>query len=295
MSELSAPKLKSFKPGEVVFNEGDIGTKTYIVKTGSVKIIAQYDDKSVTLGVLKNGACFGEMAVIAQAPRVASAICEVHSEIYVIDKGHIDKMMSEMSPLFRAIVLSLIKRVKGLNAFAAEKASFTHPMVSVAHLVEMMSKHELDQKVTGNSYSSNATETDAKNSVEDEILLKNLVQKLKDILGYTEHGAKKILEKFVKLRLAKIESFERKQYFIFNPVDFIKNTKEVLGYLDYRGIDGPTAELEYVDLAELATQLEILPQRLLDAIYNGRISPDAILMRRHVVMESIESQGRQMF
>lgn len=302
MSEkANGPKLKTFKPGEVIFNEGEVGDKTYIIKQGSVKIITHYDDKAVTLGVLKNGACFGEMAVISDAPRVASAICETQSHIYVIDKSHIDKMMSEMSPLFRAIINSLIKRVRSLNAFAAEKASFTHPMIAVAHLLTMIEKTLPDPTQQANNPLNNGfSMPDAAIEVSDEereaqIPMKELIQHIKNILGYTDHGAGKILQKFVKLRLAREEVAHRKQVFSFKPHDFVKNTREVLHFLGDNGHDGPTAELEYVDLNELAEQLDLRPQRLLDAIYNGRITQDAILMRRHMVMRSIEEQGRQLF
>lgn len=303
MSEAaSGPKLKVFKPGEVIFNEGETGDKTYIIKEGSVKIITHYDDKAVTLGVLKNGTCFGEMAVISDAPRVASAISEVQSHIYVIDKSHIDKMMAEMSPLFRAIINSLIKRVRSLNTFAAEKASFTHPMIAVAHLLTLVEKstpNELDTS-SNNPLNNGFMAPDSAIDVVDEekeaqIQMKDLVDHIKNILGYTDHGAHKILQKFIKLRLAKQELAHRKQMFTFKPHEFVKNTREVLHFLGDKGHEGPTAELEYVDLNELAEQLDLRPQRLLDAIYNGRISQDAILMRRHLVMRSIEEQGRQLF
>lgn len=296
----SAPKLKTFKPGETIFNEGEVGHKTYIIKQGSVKIVTTYDDKSVTLGVLKNGACFGEMAVISDAPRVASAICEVQSQIYVIDKSHIDRMMDDMSPLFKAIINSLIKRVRGLNAFAAEKASFTHPMIAVAHVLTLVEKTLPKVSDTVGSapnvpYGGPAEIEVAEEDREVQITVKRLVSYIKDILGYTEHGANKILQKFVKLRLARMEVANRRQVFTFKPHDFVKSTAEVLNFLGDTGHEGPTAELEYVDLNELAEQLDLRPQRLLDAIYNGRISQDAILMRRHMVMQSIEEQGRQLF
>lgn len=298
----AGPKLATFKPGETIFSEGDKGDKTYIIKQGSVKIITNYDDKAVTLGVLKNGACFGEMAVITDAPRVASAVCETKCHIYVIDKQHIDKMMEDMSPLFRAIINSLIKRVKGLNAFAAEKASFTHPMMAIANLLMLIDK---SMPVEPKAAESNAmglpmgeivSDNDSpKEDREVQIIVVDLIGYIKNILGYTDHGANKILQKFVKLRLASFDVARRKRVFSFKPHEFVENTNEMVKFLGDQGKEGPTAELEYVDLNELAEQLDLRPQRLLDAIYNGRISQEAILMRRHMVIQSIEDQGRQLF
>ena len=298
------PKLRTFKPGEIIFNEGEVGDYTYIIKQGSVKIVTQHKDKSVTLGVLKDGTCFGEMAVITDAPRVASAIAETTSQIYVIDKMHIKAMMDSISPLFRAIINTMIKRVRGLNAFAAEKASLTHPMISTAHLLlligESHNENVPEQMVGGQDNLGGMNlivNSSAPTPVTDDfhIPLKIIHQQIKNILGYTDTGANKILEKFVKLRLAKIENANRKQLFIFNPIDFVDNTKEVLKFIDNEGNNEPKAELEYIDLNELSTQLDLRPQRILDAIYNGRISAEAILLKRHVVMQSIETHGRQLF
>lgn len=299
----ATPKLKSFKPGEVIFNEGEVGDYTYIIKQGSVKIVTQHNDKAVTLGVLKDGTCFGEMAVISDAPRVASAITETVSQIYVIDKSHIKNMMESISPLFRAIINTMIKRVRGLNAFAAEKASLTHPMISTAHLLMLIgeSHNENVPQTTGGNPDGMQIGTNQPGQAPEPISndyhipIRIIHRQVKDILGYTDAGAHKILEKFVKLRLAKIENANRKQLFIFNPIDFVTNTREVLQFIESKGNDEPRAELEYVDLNEIAEQLDLRPQRILDAIYNGRISPDAILLRRHIVMQTIENQGRQLF
>lgn len=136
--------------GEIVFREGEFGNKIYVVKQGAIRIVSQREYKTVTLGVLKNGACFGEMAVISSAPRVASAIADSPTELYEIDKSEIDKMIAELPPLFRAIVFSLIKRVSTLNNFATEHASVVKPMVSMSNLIYLLYQGHDSEKAVNN-------------------------------------------------------------------------------------------------------------------------------------------------
>lgn len=300
----AAPKLSLFKPGDIIFNEGDDGDKTYIIKSGSVKIVTQYDDKVVTLGILKGGACFGEMAVITNEPRVATAIAEINSQIYVIDRSHVRKMMDDLPPLFRAIVMSLIKRVKSLNAFAAKKTNFSHPMIAIAHLLNLMYAAQPKSDVVQETNASgmpmmpitNNDVVDEKAEEAEAVLEEAVVfNQIKNILGYTDYGSRRIIQKFIKLRLLQESIRDRKKVLIFNPTDFVAAVKDVLNVLGEHAAEGPTAELEYLDLNELAHQLDLRPQRIMDAIYNGRIEQDALLLRRSVVMKSIEDQGRQLF
>lgn len=64
---------RAFADGEIIFNQGDAPDLVYIVRSGAVKIFRTLDGKSTTLGVIKPGEMFGEMAVFGHKPRSASA------------------------------------------------------------------------------------------------------------------------------------------------------------------------------------------------------------------------------
>ena len=59
----------SFRPGEVIFREGDKGNEMYVVRSGEVDI--ELDGK--VLETLARGGIFGEMALIDGSPRAATA------------------------------------------------------------------------------------------------------------------------------------------------------------------------------------------------------------------------------
>jgi CRP-like cAMP-binding protein len=58
-----------FKPGEVIFSEGDKGDKMYVIRSGEVEV--ERDGKIVE--TLSGGGIFGEMALIDGSPRAATA------------------------------------------------------------------------------------------------------------------------------------------------------------------------------------------------------------------------------
>lgn len=65
--------VRTYDDGGVIFRQGDTPDVVYVVRSGAVKIYRTQDGKDTTLGVLKAGDMFGEMAVVGNKPRSASA------------------------------------------------------------------------------------------------------------------------------------------------------------------------------------------------------------------------------
>ncbi|MFH0825155.1 MAG: cyclic nucleotide-binding domain-containing protein [Pseudomonadota bacterium] len=62
-----------YDTGRVVFNEGDAAEVMYLIKSGAIEIRCREGDKDVVLNILGAGEIFGEMALIGDAPRSATA------------------------------------------------------------------------------------------------------------------------------------------------------------------------------------------------------------------------------
>ncbi|WP_456408342.1 cyclic nucleotide-binding domain-containing protein [Caldithrix abyssi] len=71
---------RTYRAGEVVFNEGDPGVGMYIIEEGEVRITLGKDQR--VLAVLSKGDFFGEMALLLEASRTASAIASKSSILY---------------------------------------------------------------------------------------------------------------------------------------------------------------------------------------------------------------------
>jgi signal transduction histidine kinase len=92
-------ELRKFVDDQVIFKEGDSGDGMYVLGSGGVQISAlvpQGDRKA--LARLKPGDYFGEMAVIDNEPRSASATAEGDTVVYYLPRELVLKLL-ERSPL----------------------------------------------------------------------------------------------------------------------------------------------------------------------------------------------------
>ncbi len=76
---------KSYAEGEPLFEEGDIGRALFIVEEGAVDLVKRTPDgRTQLLATARAGDFFGEMALIEELPRSASAIATVDTTVYLL-------------------------------------------------------------------------------------------------------------------------------------------------------------------------------------------------------------------
>jgi len=63
-----------FKPGEIIFSEYEPGDTFYLIQSGKVKLIQSTGENERTLDILQPSEMFGEMAILENLPRSATAI-----------------------------------------------------------------------------------------------------------------------------------------------------------------------------------------------------------------------------
>src|SRR5512138_3652625 len=99
---------RSLAAGTEIFREGDRGDGIYVLKEGQVEISTQQQTRRL-LSRIEPGEVFGEMAVIENQPRSASAIARQASTVYFIKRDDILKLI-ENSPTFS---LALLREISG--------------------------------------------------------------------------------------------------------------------------------------------------------------------------------------
>ncbi|MBF0606102.1 MAG: serine/threonine-protein kinase [Candidatus Magnetobacterium sp. LHC-1] len=79
---------KAYKKGDIIFKEGTLGTKLYVIISGKVKVTKVFpESKEATfLAELKAGECFGEMAIMDNSPRFATVIAETDCAMIAISE-----------------------------------------------------------------------------------------------------------------------------------------------------------------------------------------------------------------
>lgn len=79
--------------GTVLFHEGDHGEEMYILQSGKVKISKRLRGVEKTLAVLEKGEFFGEMAILNDKPRSATAEVMEDSDLLVIDRKTFETLL----------------------------------------------------------------------------------------------------------------------------------------------------------------------------------------------------------
>ncbi|MEP4379471.1 MAG: cyclic nucleotide-binding domain-containing protein [Alphaproteobacteria bacterium] len=105
---------QDFRAGDIVFREGDLGAEAYIVESGALEIrkeAAGHPD-GLVLGVLEKGSVFGEMALVDDCPRMASAVCTEATVLRVIPVDVFEMKLQQSDPFIRALVRVLVRNAR---------------------------------------------------------------------------------------------------------------------------------------------------------------------------------------
>lgn len=87
-------EMRSVLPGEVIIREGDVDDSMFIISSGKVKITKTGETgEELVLAHLSDGAFFGEMALLSQAPRTASVIAEEDTQLFEVNRAVLDQVV----------------------------------------------------------------------------------------------------------------------------------------------------------------------------------------------------------
>ncbi len=106
---------KLFPAGTVLFNEGDSGQEMYIIQSGLVQITRKVGTKETVLADLPAGEFFGEMAIINDKPRSATATAVEDSMMLVLDSMTFEAMIRGSSEIAVRIIKRLAGRLEQAN------------------------------------------------------------------------------------------------------------------------------------------------------------------------------------
>ena len=99
-----------------VFEERDPGSRMYVIRSGKVKIYRHLEGKEVVLAFLGPGEFFGEMALLENLPRSASAMCVEDSVLVEVDAETFEEMIRRNIEIAVRIMRKLASRVRELDA-----------------------------------------------------------------------------------------------------------------------------------------------------------------------------------
>lgn len=109
-------KTTSFKNGQVLCQEGEIGHSMFILLKGQVEIsINSFSDNPQSLGVMPEGSFFGEMSLLEDKPRSATIIA-CSDEVIVLEVSETDftKLLLNATSVTYRLLLTLNSRLNAM-------------------------------------------------------------------------------------------------------------------------------------------------------------------------------------
>lgn len=122
---------RTYHAGETVFQEGDIGRALFLLESGKVELTRQDPEgKPSIVYTIEPGEFFGEMAMLEQLPRTASASACEKSQLHLLYKSKLETLFHHQPRLGVAVLGRLSQllsaRLRRLTAAASGDASVPH-------------------------------------------------------------------------------------------------------------------------------------------------------------------------
>jgi diguanylate cyclase len=120
--------------GDVVFREGDAPTTAFLIEEGRIDINTEREGDVVRLATLGPGDLLGEMAVIDDAPRTATAIAAGPAVLLAIDRAAIGERLQQADPIIRSLLEGQLRRYRGALAAMQGRveASAQRPLAAIS-------------------------------------------------------------------------------------------------------------------------------------------------------------------
>lgn len=100
-----------YKPNDIIFCEFEPGNDFYFIQSGRVEIVKIINNREKTLDILGSGDVFGEMAILEEEPRSASAIAIEHVKLLRFRRENFDALLQGNPQLAYKLLVIFSKRI----------------------------------------------------------------------------------------------------------------------------------------------------------------------------------------
>jgi CRP/FNR family transcriptional regulator, cyclic AMP receptor protein len=101
----------TFEAGDIIFCEHEPGDAFYLLQSGRVQIVKIVDDIEKIIDILQPGEIFGEMAILEEAPRSASAIAQDAVKALAFNRENFEVLMMGNPQIALTLLKMFTKRI----------------------------------------------------------------------------------------------------------------------------------------------------------------------------------------
>ena len=102
--------------GDELVAEGSTGDQAYVIKEGQLEVLKVSSGRAVLLAVRQPGEVIGEMALLEEAPRMASVRARTNSVVLAIHKKQLDELLHTSRSAAHAMFRVMLSRLRETEA-----------------------------------------------------------------------------------------------------------------------------------------------------------------------------------
>ena len=243
--------------GEVIFNEGVGGDTAFLVKTGRVGISRQVGDESIHLADFGPGEIFGEMAILTQAPRTATATMIDGGDLIMLPKDRFLEQLDQSPPMVATMFMSLMDRLR-MTTERVRPSNDRSLFLSVCRALSQELENLRQQRAKALPY-------------------RDALRQIKDILLVSAHEVEVVFFKLQDLGIISCQKdgIPSKSFVFLQPEGFLAACERYYNqYADHMA--DSAGRDESLDMIDVAAKTGFDPDRLLRMAADGAI-PAGIL------------------
>ncbi|NOZ86915.1 MAG: Crp/Fnr family transcriptional regulator [Deltaproteobacteria bacterium] len=147
-TEKSLPQEYHYPAGTVLYREGDEGKEMYVLRSGRVELTKRLRSIEKRLGMMLPGDFFGELSIMCNMPRIATATVLEDANLLVIDSQVLEDMVVE-SP---EITVRMFKKMAAKLAEAGVQIELLMHMDAESRLVHAVHRLTKGARVSEEGY-----------------------------------------------------------------------------------------------------------------------------------------------
>jgi CRP-like cAMP-binding protein len=128
---------------EYVFREGDLGTEMFIVHEGKVEVLKNIQGAEKRMALLEKGDFFGEMSLLEDLPRTASARALTDCSLVRINGTTFDQMLRTNPEIAIRLLHKLSRRLRETDRLLAEGFGTPRPADGPVTVLQRSTSHRL--------------------------------------------------------------------------------------------------------------------------------------------------------
>ena len=114
---------RHLEPGDILFKQGDPGKALFIMGSGELKLtVSTASGQDITLAILGPGDAFGELALLDDMPRSATATASVASDVLTLSRDDFRDAIENEPVTLRALLDGLANIIRNMNQRLADVA-----------------------------------------------------------------------------------------------------------------------------------------------------------------------------